>query len=66
MKDMMTDAGQTEIDFRLISFEIDPFGRYEVTDPEMLDVVAGGFSVGGGNGSCQQTQNGNCGCNVVS
>ncbi|MDX8346916.1 hypothetical protein SLH49_02860 [Cognatiyoonia sp. IB215446] len=65
MKDIITSASQTEVDFNLVSFEIDAFGRYEVTDPEMLDVVAGGFRSGGGNGSCQQTTNGNCGCNTV-
>ncbi|MDX8346919.1 hypothetical protein SLH49_02875 [Cognatiyoonia sp. IB215446] len=65
MKDLITGASQTQVDFNLISFEIDVFGRYEVTDPEMLDVVAGGFSTSG-NGSCQQTQNGNCGCNTRS
>ena len=39
MKDM-TIVNESEMHFNLADFEIDAFGRYEVTDPEMLDIVA--------------------------
>lgn len=63
MKDLIPLSGASTLAFDVGSFEIDAFGRYDVADPEMLDIVAGGFrsSSGGGNNGC--TQNGNCGCN---
>lgn len=66
MKDLVEVPGTQQIDFDLAGFEIDAYGRYDVMDPEMLDLVAGGFreSTGGGNSGC--TQNGNCGCNTLS
>lgn len=54
------DTGRS-LDFDLSTFEIDEFGRYDVEDADMLDVVAGGW----GNSGCQTQNsgcNGNCGC----
>lgn len=64
MRDFMAPARPHEMDFDVAGFEIDAYGRYDVADPDMLDVVAGGFRDtsrgGGGNSGC--TANNNCGC----
>jgi len=47
------------LSINVASFALDQFGRYDVEDPDILDLVAGGW--GGGQ---QQEQNMNCGgCN---